>query len=130
MTSAASAIKGDVCRVMGTPPRAAVADPTVGFPSTCYGSSPRLQQDVQRCSRRAEEQFFNPAGYPNHVDVQYHKTSTCGPVLSQHQDGQPVPSGWPDWTSKRFTGLVDATDFIDLVEHLQWMYFTGQGAAS
>lgn len=70
------------------------------------------------------EQFFNPAGYPNHVDPQKANLDLWRPTLADAQADIAFPAGGQN-SLRAFTSIVDARAFIDLVEQMQWMYLYG-----
>ena len=71
------------------------------------------------------EQFFNPAGYPNHVDQQHANLDLWRPLLARTNEAIPFPAGGQA-SLKAFKGIVDAAEFVDLLDQLSWMYLYGE----
>jgi len=71
------------------------------------------------------EQFFSPVGYPNHVDAQHANLELWRPILAGASGTSAFPAAGQTGL-EAFTGVVPASELIDLVEKLRWMYLYGE----
>ncbi|WP_298991821.1 Z1 domain-containing protein [uncultured Pseudokineococcus sp.] len=72
------------------------------------------------------DQVLAPVGYPNHVDVMHANLERWRPLLSGIDTLRPFPAGGPASSLQAFTGVVGATDVVDLLGTLTWLPDYGQ----
>lgn len=70
------------------------------------------------------EQFFTPAGYPNHVDVQHGNLERWRPLLASTSALRPFPAAGQAGLDA-YIGIADADDILEIVGDLKWMYRYG-----
>jgi len=70
------------------------------------------------------DQVLSPSGYPNNVDAQLANLDLWRPLLAASNTDIAFPAGGQT-NLRAFTGITDASSFVDLVEKMNWMYLYG-----
>lgn len=71
------------------------------------------------------DKVLSPTGHPNHVDDLHANLDRWRPLLARVGDLKSFPAARQSGLDA-YTGLVDAAEFVDLVDGLRWMPYYGE----
>jgi hypothetical protein len=71
------------------------------------------------------DQVLSPTGHPNHVDLIHANLERWRPLLARVKNRRSFPAAGQK-ALEAYTGLVDASEFVDLVDELDWMPYYRQ----